>query len=102
MIPPLRRTEMRIGLSRKWTVRLGLLAGLLLASLYLVSADGPEYTSDQKEFYADAAQVAFVRPGLLFKIVSATIASDGTVQARYTVTDPKGLPLDRLGVYTPV
>ncbi len=92
---------MRIGLSRNWTVRLGLLAGLLLASLYLVSADGPEYTSDQKEFYADAAQVAFVRPGLVLKIVSATIASDGTVQARYTVKDPQGLPLDRLGVYTP-
>ena len=92
---------MRIGLTRKWTVRLGLLAGLLLASMYLVSADGPEYTTDQKEFYADAAQVAFVRPGLVLKIVSATIASDGTVQVRYTVTDPKGLPLDRLGVYTP-
>ncbi len=92
---------MRIGISRKWTIRLGLLAGLLLASLYLVSADGPEYTTDQKAYYADAAQVAFVRPGLVFKIVSATIGSDGTVQARFTVTDPKGLPLDRTGVYTP-
>jgi OmcA/MtrC family decaheme c-type cytochrome len=80
---------------------LGLLAGLLLASLYLVSADGPEYTTDQKAYYADAAQVAFVRPGLVFKIVSATIGSDGTVQSRFTVTDPNGLPLDRLGVYTP-
>ena len=92
---------MGIGLSRKWTVRLGLLAGLLLASFYLVSADGPDYTADQKAYYADAAQVAFVRPGLVFKIVSATIGSDGTVQARYTITDPKGLPLDRNGVYTP-
>jgi OmcA/MtrC family decaheme c-type cytochrome len=92
---------MRIGISGKWTARLGLLAGLLLASLYLVSADGPEYTTDQKAYYADAAQVAFVRPGLVFKIVSATIGSDGTVQARYTITDPKGLPLDRNGVYTP-
>ena len=92
---------MRIGISRNWTVGFGLLAGLLLASLYLVSADGPVYTTDQKEFYADAAQVAFVRPGLVLKIVSATIASDGTVQVRYTVTDPQGLPLDRLGVYTP-
>lgn len=92
---------MRIGLSGKWTVRLGLLAGLLLASFYLVSADGPEYTTDQKAYYADAAQVAFVRPGLVFKIVSATVGSDGTVQARYTITDPLGLPLDRNGVYTP-
>jgi OmcA/MtrC family decaheme c-type cytochrome len=92
---------MRIGVSGKWTARLGLLAGLLLASFYLVSADGPEYTTDQKAYYADAAQVAFVRPGLVFKIVSATIASDGTVQVRYTISDPKGLPLDRNGVYTP-
>jgi len=92
---------MGIGLSRKWTVRLGLLAGLLLTSFYLVSADGPDYTADQKAYYADAAQVAFVRPGLVFKIVSASIGSDGTVQARYTITDPKGLPLDRNGVYTP-
>ena len=92
---------MRIGLSGKWTIRLGLLAGLLLTSLYLVSADGPDYTTDQKAYYADAAQVAFVRPGLVFKIVSATIGSDGTVQARYTITDPQGLPLDRNGVYTP-
>jgi OmcA/MtrC family decaheme c-type cytochrome len=92
---------MRIGLSRNWTVSLGLIAGLLLASLYLVSADGPEYTTDQLAYYADAAQVAFVRPGLVLKIISATVASDGTVAARYTVTDPQGLPLDRNGVYTP-
>jgi OmcA/MtrC family decaheme c-type cytochrome len=92
---------MRIGLSGKWTVRLGLLAGLLLTSFYLISADGPEYSTADKAYYADAAQVAFVRPGLVFKIVSASVAADGTVQARYTITDPQGLPLDRNGVYTP-
>ena len=42
-----------------------------------------------------------MRPGLILKIESATIASDGTIQAQFKLTDPQGLPLDRLGVTTP-
>jgi len=42
-----------------------------------------------------------VRPGLTITITSATIASDGTITAVYTLTDPSGLPLDAGGVSTP-
>jgi len=93
--------EMRTRLSRSWAIRLAVVFLLVAGSVYLVSADGPDFTTDQKAYYADANLVAFVRPGLAFKIVSAQVATDGTISARFTVTDPKGLPLDRDGVFTP-
>jgi OmcA/MtrC family decaheme c-type cytochrome len=42
-----------------------------------------------------------VRPGLVIKIVSASIAQDGTISVDYKITDPKGLPLDPAGITTP-
>ena len=74
---------------------------LLVGALVLTSAPGPVYSARDKAFYADEKTVNFVRPGLVFKIQSASIASDGTIKARLKVTDPRGLPLDRLGVTTP-
>ncbi len=59
------------------------------------------FTVNQKAYYLDPAQLAFVRPGLQVRILSATIDSEGRVQARFRVTDPRGVPLDRLGVLTP-
>src|SRR5512140_2522189 len=93
--------EMRKLLSKSWAIRLAVVFLLVAGSVYLVSADGPDFTTDQKAFYADADLVAFVRPGPGFKIVSAQIAGDGTISVRFTMTDPKGLPLDRGGVFTP-
>src|SRR3984893_9399515 len=86
--------------------RLGLLgrAAMLLAvvALSLTSATRKTvYSPREKAFYANAATVAFVRPGLVFKITSAQIASDGTITATVSITDPQGLPLDRAGVTTP-
>ena len=92
---------MRTLLSKSWAIRLAVVFLLVAGSVYLVSADGPEFTTDQKAFYADADLVAFVRPGLGLKIVSAQVAVDGTISVRFTVSDPKGLPLDREGIYTP-
>jgi OmcA/MtrC family decaheme c-type cytochrome len=60
-----------------------------------------QYSTREKAFYADAATVDFVRPGLVLKITSAQIASDGTITASVSMTDPQGLPLDRTGVTTP-
>jgi OmcA/MtrC family decaheme c-type cytochrome len=60
-----------------------------------------QYSQREKAFFADAATVEFVRPGLVFKITSAQIASDGTIAATISITDPAGLPLDRAGVTTP-
>lgn len=66
-----------------------------------MSAPAPHFTVHDKAYYADSATVDFVRPGLLVKITAASIASDGTIRARFKLTDPKGLPLDRDGVTTP-
>ena len=40
--------------------------------------------------FMDANAVAYIRPGVKVKIVSASIAKDGTITARATITDPKG------------
>src|SRR5260370_9711451 len=50
---------------------------------------------------ADKNLINFIRPGITVKIASAAIAKDGTITARVTLTDPKGLPLDMYGVTTP-
>jgi len=59
------------------------------------------FNPHEKAYYADPAQVVYVQPGLTITIVSAKIASDGTISVDYKVTDPNGGPLDRTGVVTP-
>jgi OmcA/MtrC family decaheme c-type cytochrome len=59
------------------------------------------YGPRQKAYYMDANAVAFIRPGIALKVVSAGVASDGTITVRFNITDPKGLPLDRNGVQSP-
>ena len=44
---------------------------------------------------------ALGKTGVVVKIVSASIAKDGTITARATIVDGNGNPLDRLGVATP-
>jgi len=92
---------MRVPFRTSWAFRLALVLTVVLGSLALISAPGPEYTVHQKAFYADPWVVAFVRPGLTITIQSASITSDGTIKVTFKLTDPKGLPLDRLGVTTP-
>src|SRR5215471_6444412 len=60
-----------------------------------------EFTPRDKAYYASAATVNFVRPGLVIKIVSANITPDGTISVDYKISDPKGLPLDAAGITTP-
>src|SRR6266849_7389211 len=76
-------------------------AVLLTGSALLISASKPAFSPHEKAYYASASVVNFVRPGLVIKILSANIAGDGTMQARFRITDPQGMPLDRLGVETP-
>jgi OmcA/MtrC family decaheme c-type cytochrome len=59
------------------------------------------FSPHQKAFYMTPEQVSFVRPGLVLKILTASIDADGKIQVRFKVTDPRGLALDRLGVSTP-
>lgn len=74
---------------------------LLLCGALLAQSPKPVFNSQQKAFYAPTSSVEFVRPGLVIQILSAQVAADGTISTTYTVTDPQGLPLDALGVYTP-
>ena len=58
-------------------------------------------TTHDKAYYADQRTIDFVRPGLTIKVLSASVAQDGTISTRFRITDPKGLPLDRDGINTP-
>jgi OmcA/MtrC family decaheme c-type cytochrome len=87
---------------KKWIVILGCGAAIAAAgdSVRKRSVAQP-FNSHDRAFYADSSTVQFVRPGLTVAVQSASIATDGTVSATYTVTDPAGLPLDTAGVTTP-
>src|SRR5437762_357161 len=78
---------------------------LAIATAVSVSSLGAtkktEFTPRDKAYFASPATVSFVRPGLVLKIVSANIATDGTISVDYKVSDPKGLPLDTAGITTP-
>lgn len=57
--------------------------------------------SSKKAAFVDPAKIAFVRPGLEIKILSASAAADGTVKTKVRFQDLKGLPLDKDGITTP-
>ena len=59
------------------------------------------FSPREKAFYADAATVEFVNPGLVITVTGATIAANGTITVQYTLADPTKLPLDSAGIYTP-
>jgi hypothetical protein len=84
------------------TARRTLAVSFLLGSAVLLSSSNkPAFTRRDKAFFLSPDVVAFVRPGLTATITGAKVASDGTIQAQFSVTDPKGLGLDRTGVTTP-
>src|SRR5580658_2748271 len=74
----------------------------LVIAVSLVAAQQKHHFSPrEKAFYADAATVEFVNPGLTITVTGATIAANGTITVQYALTDPTGLPLDSAGVQTP-
>ena len=88
--------------ARKFAAPFWRVAGLVaVVAISLVSAPRSPFSIHEKAFYADAATVQFVRPGLTITVNSAAVGSDGTITTVYTVTDPNGLPLDAAGVTTP-
>ncbi len=61
----------------------------------------PARSVRSKALFLDPEVIDFVRPGLVLQITGASIASNGTITAQFSITDPAGLPLDRTGVNTP-
>ena len=75
----------------------------LLTTMALLGADSKvapkkSFGSSRKIANLNTAEASFIRPGLVIGIVSASVAQDGVIKARVKVTDPRGLPLDRLGI----
>jgi len=83
----------------RYTVILAVLA----ASITLLSGDAKRNVFGAHDLarYADPNVIEYIQPGLTFKIVSAKIASDGTISVDYKISDPTGAPLDITGVQTP-
>lgn len=92
---------MRLHLSSGGWMRWALVGSVLVASTALLSTTKPPFTAQDKAFYADEATINFVRPGLVFTILDANIAADGTVKVHFKLTDPKGVALEREGINTP-
>ncbi len=88
-------------ISSRGIMRIVLIVTVLAGAVGLQSASRSSFTKRDKAYYAKPEVINFVRPGLVFKVSSASIAGDGTITAHVLVTDPQGLPLDRLGVDTP-
>ena len=80
-------------------------AALALATtLFLVAAHADDRPAIQNKAYnpgAMAGAFPMVTTGVIVKIKNVTIGNDGTVVARFTITDSQGLGLDVNGVQTP-
>src|ERR1700690_71531 len=75
---------------------------LAVGACVLIGADKKAtFSPHEKAYYADAATVEYVQPGFTITVVSAKIASDGTVTVDYKLADPNGAPLDSAGIVTP-
>ena len=93
---------MRMPSTTSTIIKIALALLLLAGAVGLIGATkNAEFTVHDKAYYADPNLVNFVRPGLAVTITSASIAADGTITAHVKLADPKGLPLDRDGIYTP-
>jgi OmcA/MtrC family decaheme c-type cytochrome len=82
-------------------LKLGLIVMIAAITVMTAGSRSNMLTSHDKAYYADPNLLNFVRPGLVLKVVSAGIASDGTITAKVRITDLKGVGLDRDGVVTP-
>jgi OmcA/MtrC family decaheme c-type cytochrome len=74
---------------------------ILAVAITLTGAKKSPYGPHDKAAYTSPVIIDFLRPGLVITINSASIASNGTITAVFTLTDPAGLNLDVNGVYTP-
>lgn len=75
----------------------------LVTSFFLITASAAERPAKQNKDFNPAAASSFpmVTTGVVIKIKAASIAKDGTITARFTLTDSNGAGLDVNGVFTP-
>jgi OmcA/MtrC family decaheme c-type cytochrome len=74
----------------------------LAGSVMLMSgAKKSTFGVHDKAAYADPSLVEYVQPGLTITVVSAKIATNGTISVDYKLTDPTGAALDQSGIVTP-
>jgi OmcA/MtrC family decaheme c-type cytochrome len=94
---------MRIPLAVFARGRAALAVVAIAGSIVVVSgaANKRSFSTHDKAYYADPSVVEYVNPGLTIKVVSASIASNGTISVDYKLTDPNGAALDQSGVVTP-
>ncbi|HWR54736.1 MAG TPA: OmcA/MtrC family decaheme c-type cytochrome [Bryobacteraceae bacterium] len=89
-----------MGFIAHWKLLAAVLGMSGIAAL-ISESDVPQYTVNDKAYYLTPEQQAFIRPGIDLTITGADIAEDGTITARFKITDPRGLPLEMAGVNTP-
>lgn len=77
------------------------IAAIAAGTVALTGDSVPAWTGLDKAFYLSEREANFIRPGLVLKILDAEIATDGTVRARFKITDRGNQPLDREGIVTP-
>jgi hypothetical protein len=79
-------------------ISIGVSPGLLAKSNPAAEAG---FTAADQEFYLEADAFFFFRPGVAFELIDFEIPDDLQPVLTFKLTDPRGLPLDRNGVYTP-
>ncbi len=81
------------------------LALVVISILSVAAASADDRPAKQNRDYIPATTAAsafpFVTTGVVVKIKSAAIAKDGTITARFTVTDSKNMGLDINGIQSP-
>ncbi len=92
---------MNTGRAISRALQLACVLAILAAAFSLSGGTKPPFTKRDKANYLSQTQVEFIRPGLVSKIQNVQIATDGTIVATFTLTDPAGMPLDREGITTP-
>lgn len=93
---------MRFPFSGVTVGRCAAVLALAAASAMLMSgAKKSPFTVHEKAYYANPNLVQYVQPGLTMSVVSAKVATDGTVSVDYKLTDPNGAALDQYGIVTP-
>jgi len=74
---------------------------VVLVGLSAATINQLQFSKLDKRHYLTDEQIAFIRPGLVLTVQDLSVSADRSVSVTYKITDPKGLPLDRDGVFTP-